>query len=80
MGILLCEGAVKTDLMAAREFAARYDRRQLDDRLLIKPGAHRGVGVKARFNLFAGVQAGIELTGAMSWAPPRELAALRSAL
>lgn len=43
MGILLCEGAVKTDLMATREFAARCGRRQLDDRLMIKPGGHRRV-------------------------------------
>ncbi|WP_242487967.1 hypothetical protein [Pseudomonas sp. TH31] len=36
-------------------------------------------GMKANFNLFAGVQAGIELTGALNWAPPKALAALRSA-
>lgn len=35
-------------------------------------------GMKASFNLFAGVQAGIELTGALNWAPPKELAALRA--
>ena len=35
-------------------------------------------GMKANFNLFAGVQAGIELTGALNWAPPKALAALRS--
>lgn len=35
-------------------------------------------GMKANFNLFAGVQAGIELTGALNWAPPKALAALRA--
>ncbi|AZC57243.1 MULTISPECIES: LysM peptidoglycan-binding domain-containing protein [Pseudomonas] len=35
-------------------------------------------GVKANFNLFAGVQAAIELTGALNWAPPKALAALRT--
>lgn len=33
----------KIDLMAAREFAARCVRHQFDDRLMIKPGTHRGV-------------------------------------
>lgn len=33
---------------------------------------------KAEFNLFAGVQAGILLTGALNWAPPKEIAALRT--
>lgn len=36
-------------------------------------------GAKAQFNLFAGVQAGILLTGALNWAPPKEIAALRTA-
>lgn len=36
-------------------------------------------GAKAEFNLFAGVQAGILLTGALNWAPPKEIAALRTA-
>ncbi|WP_311969540.1 peptidoglycan-binding protein LysM [Pseudomonas baltica] len=36
-------------------------------------------GAKASFNLFAGMQAGIELTGAMNWAPPKDLAALKAA-
>jgi len=31
-------------------------------------------GVTGQFNLFAGTQAGIQLTGALNWAPPRELA------
>jgi len=35
-------------------------------------------GMKANFNLFAGVQAGIQLTGALNWAPPKALAALRA--
>jgi hypothetical protein len=35
-------------------------------------------GAKASFNLFAGMQAGIELTGAMNWAPPKDLAALQA--
>lgn len=36
-------------------------------------------GAKAQFNLFAGVQAGILLTGALNWAPPKDIAALRAA-
>jgi len=36
-------------------------------------------GAKAKFNLFAGVQAGILLTGALNWAPPKDIAALRTA-
>lgn len=36
-------------------------------------------GAKAQFNLFAGVQAGILLTGALNWAPPKDIAALRTA-
>ncbi|QXH45627.1 hypothetical protein KSS93_22545 [Pseudomonas xanthosomatis] len=36
-------------------------------------------GVAASFNLFAGVQAGIKVTGALNWAPPAELAELRRA-
>lgn len=36
-------------------------------------------GVKAQFNVFAGVQAGIKITGAVNWAPPADLAILRSA-
>lgn len=36
-------------------------------------------GLKGQFNLFAGVQAGIKLTGALNWAPPAALAALRTA-
>lgn len=36
-------------------------------------------GAKASFNIFGGVQAAIELTGALNWAPPKELAALRTA-
>ena len=35
-------------------------------------------GVQASFNLFAGVQAGILLTGALNWAPPKGTAALRT--
>ncbi|SEK81149.1 LysM domain-containing protein [Pseudomonas sp. NFIX51] len=35
-------------------------------------------GAKANFNLFAGVQAAIELTGALNWSPPKALAALRT--
>ncbi|MDD2048586.1 LysM peptidoglycan-binding domain-containing protein [Pseudomonas putida] len=35
-------------------------------------------GATAAFNLFAGVQAGIRLTGALNWAPPKDLVALRS--
>ncbi|KJK09891.1 LysM peptidoglycan-binding domain-containing protein [Pseudomonas tussilaginis] len=35
-------------------------------------------GATAAFNLFAGVQAGIRLTGALNWAPPADLVALRS--
>lgn len=33
-------------------------------------------GAQASFNLFAGVQAGIELRGALNWAPPRNTVAL----
>jgi len=36
-------------------------------------------GAKASFNIFGGIQAAIELTGALNWAPPKELAALRTA-
>ncbi len=36
-------------------------------------------GAKAQFNLFAGVQAGILLTGALNWAPPKDIAVLRTA-
>ncbi|QXH45625.1 hypothetical protein KSS93_22535 [Pseudomonas xanthosomatis] len=36
-------------------------------------------GAVASFNLFAGVQAGIKVTGALNWAPPAELAELRRA-
>jgi len=35
-------------------------------------------GAQASFNLFAGVQAGILLTGALNWAPPTGLAAMRT--
>lgn len=35
-------------------------------------------GAQASFNLFAGVQAGILLTGALNWAPPKGTAALRT--
>lgn len=35
-------------------------------------------GAQARFNLFAGVQAGILLTGALNWAPPAGRAAIRA--
>ena len=35
-------------------------------------------GAQASFNLFAGVQAGIELTGALNWAPPTGLAAVHA--
>ncbi|WP_157687018.1 hypothetical protein [Pseudomonas alkylphenolica] len=35
-------------------------------------------GATAAFNLFAGVQAGIRLTGALNWAPPKDLVALRT--
>lgn len=34
-------------------------------------------GIKVSFNIFAGAQAGIKLTGALNWAPPAHLAALR---
>lgn len=34
-------------------------------------------GAQAKFNLFAGVQAGIVVTGALNWAPPGALARLR---
>lgn len=36
-------------------------------------------GAKANFNVFGGLQAAIELTGALNWAPPKELVALRTA-
>ncbi|WP_462382639.1 LysM peptidoglycan-binding domain-containing protein [Pseudomonas sp. Marseille-QA0892] len=36
-------------------------------------------GLRAQFNLFAGVQAGIKIDGALNWAPPKELAMLRAA-
>lgn len=36
-------------------------------------------GAKATFNLFAGVQAGVHLTGALNWSPPKDLIALRTA-
>ncbi|CAI8904735.1 LysM peptidoglycan-binding domain-containing protein [Pseudomonas serboccidentalis] len=36
-------------------------------------------GAKATFNVFGGLQAAIELTGALNWAPPKELVALRTA-
>ncbi len=35
---------------------------------------------KASFNLFAGVQAGIELTGALNWAPPKGLVSIIATL
>ncbi|WP_022962849.1 LysM peptidoglycan-binding domain-containing protein [Halopseudomonas pelagia] len=35
-------------------------------------------GAQASFNLFAGVQAGVQLTGALNWAPPSGLAAIRA--
>jgi hypothetical protein len=35
-------------------------------------------GAQAKFNLFAGVQAGIVVTGALNWAPPGALARLRT--
>lgn len=36
-------------------------------------------GAKATFNVFGGLQAAIELSGALNWAPPKELVALRTA-
>ncbi|WP_158611325.1 MULTISPECIES: LysM peptidoglycan-binding domain-containing protein [Pseudomonas] len=36
-------------------------------------------GLKGQFNLFAGVQVGIKLTGALNWAPPVAVAELRTA-
>ncbi|MGL4316369.1 MAG: hypothetical protein ACRCTL_07120, partial [Pseudomonas sp.] len=36
-------------------------------------------GTSASFNLFAGVQAGIEVTGLLRWAPPKDLVRLRTA-
>ncbi len=36
-------------------------------------------GAQASFKLFAGVQAGIEMTGALNWAPPKDVVALRTA-
>jgi hypothetical protein len=36
-------------------------------------------GIKATFNLFASAQVGIVLTGAMNWAPPKDLATLLTA-
>ncbi|MEW6463031.1 MAG: hypothetical protein AB1459_18070 [Pseudomonadota bacterium] len=35
-------------------------------------------GASASFNLFAGVQVGLKLTGALNWAPPKQLAILRA--
>lgn len=35
-------------------------------------------GLSAQFTLFAGIQAGIKLDGALNWAPPAALAVLRS--
>jgi hypothetical protein len=36
-------------------------------------------GAKASFNVFGGLQAAIELTGVLNWAPPKERVALRTA-
>ncbi|AMS17914.1 hypothetical protein A3218_27825 [Pseudomonas chlororaphis] len=36
-------------------------------------------GAKAEFSLFAGVQAGVLLTGALNWAPPQQVVLLRTA-
>lgn len=36
-------------------------------------------GAKATFNVFGGLQGAIELTGALNWAPPKDLVALRTA-
>ncbi|WP_460143636.1 LysM peptidoglycan-binding domain-containing protein [Pseudomonas sp. S2_C11] len=36
-------------------------------------------GAKASFNVFGGLQAAIELTGALNWAPPKELVARSTA-
>ncbi|WXL24750.1 LysM domain-containing protein [Ectopseudomonas mendocina] len=36
-------------------------------------------GLKASFNLFAGVQAGVKVSGALNWAPPKAVALLRTA-
>ncbi len=36
-------------------------------------------GASASFNLFAGIQAGIHLSGALYWVPPKDLVALRMA-
>lgn len=35
-------------------------------------------GLRAQFNLFAGVQAGIKIDGTLNWAPPKDLAILRA--
>ena len=43
------------------------------------PAARLDDGLRAQFNLFAGVQAGIKIDGALNWAPPKELAILRAA-
>lgn len=49
--------------------------------LLSGPGKHVQLkdGLKSSFNLFAGVQAGIKLTGALNWAPPKHLVLIRQA-
>jgi hypothetical protein len=36
-------------------------------------------GLAASFNLFAGVQAGIKVSGALNWAPPKHLVLIRTA-
>lgn len=44
----------------------------MKDRIDIRNGAN------AEFSVFAGIQAGVSLTGALNWAPPTHIAALRT--
>ncbi|QXH50207.1 hypothetical protein KSS94_19970 [Pseudomonas fakonensis] len=60
--------------------ATRVDNAQ-SGQLVTGKGANVKIedGAVASFNLFAGVQAGIKVTGALNWAPPAQLAELRRA-
>ena len=54
------------------EERARRRGAAMKDRIDIRDGAN------AEFSVFAGIQAGVSLTGALNWAPPTHIAALRT--
>ncbi|WP_165673444.1 LysM peptidoglycan-binding domain-containing protein [Metapseudomonas otitidis] len=74
-------GADVSTVQQARRPGTLSAERTDSSTLLSGPGEHVQLkdGLKSSFNLFAGVQAGIKLTGALNWAPPKHLVLIRQA-